>query len=426
MVSLHHPSPLATGPRPGARETIALLAALMALNAVAIDSMIPALEDIASHLGVTDENRRQLVLIIYTLGFGVGQLFWGPLADRFGRKPMLTIGISIYVVFAFLCSAAPTFEILILARLFQGAAAAATRVIVLAMVRDLFEGEAMARVMSLVAMVFMVIPVLAPSIGQLILTVGPWQAIFWALGLFGAVVGVWAFLRIPETLKDEHRRTLGLSDLLEGARAVVTDRQSLGYTLAQTALFSGLIAYIASIQQIVFDVFRRPELIGIVFGAVAAPMALASFTNSKLVGRFGLRRVAHTGVVAFALLSLGHAAIATFLGEGLPGFVIGQALVLASFSFCAANMNTLAMERMAAVAGMASSIQGVVSTVLAALAGFAIGQAFNGTQIPYLWGLAICGATGLVLVLLTDRRRLFERLAPAHDRAPSGPAPQAG
>src|SRR5687768_8105746 len=182
----------------------------------------------------------------------------------------------------------------------------------------------------------------------------------------------------------------------EGAKAVVSDRQSLGYTLAQTALFAGLLAYISSIQQIVFDVFKRPELIGVVFGAVAAPMALASFTNSKLVGRFGLRRVAHSGVLAFALFALGHASIATLVGEGLTGFIIGQALVLASFSFCSANMNTLALERMAAVAGMASSLQGVVGTILAALAGLAIGQAFNGTQIPYLWGLTLCGVTALV------------------------------
>ena len=425
MVSLH-PSPLGIGPRPGARETIVLLAALMALNAIAIDAMIPALEDIASHLGVVEENRRQLVLIAYTLGFGVGQLFWGPLADRFGRKPMLLTGIGAYVAFAFVCSFAATFELLILARVFQGATAAASRVIVLAMVRDLFEGEAMARVMSLVAMVFMVIPVLAPSVGQAILLIGPWQAIFWALGGYGLVIGAWALLRLPETLKAEHRRTLHLSDLAEGARAVVTDRQSLGYTLAQTALFAGLLAYIASIQQIVFDVFRRPDLIGVVFGAVAAPMALASFTNSKLVGRFGLRRVAHTGVLAFALLALGHAMVATVLGEGLTGFIIGQALVLASFSFCSANMNTLAMERMAPVAGMASSIQGVLSTVLAALTGFAIGQAFDGTQVPYLWGLALCGAAGLTFAFITDRHRLFEPLAAVRDRAAPSPARQAG
>jgi DHA1 family bicyclomycin/chloramphenicol resistance-like MFS transporter len=221
--------------------------------------------------------------------------------------------------------------------------------------------------MSLVAVVFMIVPVVAPSIGQLILLFGPWQAIFWAFGAYGLIIGLWSVFRLPETLAPENRRTLGLADLRDGAFAVVSDRQSVGYTLAQTALFSGLLAYISSIQQIVFDVFREPQLIGLVFAGVAAPMALASFTNSQLVGRYGLRRVAHVGVVAFASLSLTHAMSATFIGEDLVGFMIGQTLVLSSFSFCSSNMNTLAMEKMAPVAGMASSIQGVTSTIIAAI-----------------------------------------------------------
>jgi DHA1 family bicyclomycin/chloramphenicol resistance-like MFS transporter len=401
-----------SGPRPGAREIVALLAGLMALNAVAIDAMIPALADIAGDLGVVGENCRQLVLICYTLGFGFGQLLWGPLADRYGRKPILAIGIAAYVVFALFCSIAPTFELLIAGRMLQGAAAAASRVLVVAMVRDLFEGEAMARVMSLVAVVFMIVPVVAPSIGQLILLLGPWQAIFWAFGAYGLIIGLWSVFRLPETLAPENRRTLGLADLRVGALAVVSDRQSVGYTLAQTALFSGLLAYISSIQQIVFDVFREPQLIGLVFAGVAAPMALASFTNSRLVGRYGLRRVAHVGVVAFASLSLTHAVSATFIGENLVGFMIGQTLVLSSFSFCSSNMNTLAMEKMAPVAGMASSIQGVTSTIIAAIGGFLIGQAFDGTQLPFLWGLSLCGFIALLLVLATDSKRLFERLAP--------------
>lgn len=397
------------GPRPGTRETIALLAGLMALNAFAIDAMIPALPDIGADLGVSEDNRRQLVIVAYTLGFGFGQLLWGPLADRFGRKPVLLTGIAAYVGFALFCSVAPSFEALVAGRMLQGASAAATRVLVVAVVRDLFEGEAMARVMSLVFMVFMLVPVLAPSVGQLILLLGPWQAIFWVLGGYGLVMGLWSFLRLPETLHPEYRRSLRVGALAQAAKAVLTERQSFGYTLAQTAFFAGLVAYISSIQQIVFDAFDAPEKIGLVFAGVAAPMALASWMNSRLVGRFGLRRVGHVGALVFAGLALSHALVASTYGENLLGFVVMQSMVFASFAFCSSNLNTLAMEKMAPIAGMASSIQGVFSTVLAAAGGFAIGQAFDGTQLPFLWGLAIAGGTGFLLIVATEPGRLFER-----------------
>lgn len=406
------------GPRrPGARETIAILAGLMALNAFAIDAMVPALPDIGAHLGVTEENRRQLIIVAYMFGFGCGQLFWGPLADRFGRKPVLLLGVSAYVIFALFCSAAPSFAALIGGRLLMGASAACTRILVVAMVRDLFEGEAMARVMSLAFMVFMLVPVLAPSIGQAILTVGPWQAIFWVLAGYGFLMGSWGLLRLPETLHEDYRQTLRVTDLAKAARAVVTDRLSLGYTVAQTAIFTGLVAYISSVQQIVFDTFHAPQAIGLVFGVVAAPMALASWLNSKLVGRYGLRRIGHGGAAAFAALTLLHAAVASLLGESLIGFVIMQALVMASFAFCSANLSTLAMSNMAPIAGMASSIQGVIGTIGAAIGGFAIGQGFDGTQLPFLWGLSLAGATGLALIVLTERRRMFERFVPEHARA---------
>lgn len=401
-----------SGPRPGARETVALLAGLMALNAFAIDAMIPALPDIGEQLNVAEENRRQLVIVAYTFGFGFGQLIWGPLADRYGRKPILAIGVSHYVLFATLCALAGSFELLIAGRALQGASSAVTRVLVVAMVRDLFEGEAMARIMSLVFMVFMLVPVLAPSVGQGILLFGPWQAIFGVLAGYGLLMLLWSWFRLPETLRPEYRRTLRLSELATAARSVLTERQSLGYTLAQTAIFSGLVAYIASIQQIVFDAFQRPGAIGLVFAAVAAPMALASWLNSRFVGRYGLRRVGHLGVLAFVLLTLLHAAYAQSFGESLAEFVIFQALVMASFAFTSSNLNTLAMEKMAPIAGMASSIQGVIGTVLAATAGFVIGQQFDGTQLPFLWGFALCGVAGALLVLITEPRRLFERLPP--------------
>ncbi|MFP5329773.1 MAG: MFS transporter [Alphaproteobacteria bacterium] len=256
--------------RPGTREMIALLAGLMALNAFAIDAMIPALSDIGADLSVARENNRQLVVIAYMVGFGSTQLVWGPLADRFGRKPVLLGGVTLYAAFALLCGIAASFTLLIAARALQGASAAVTRVLVVAMARDLFEGEEMARVMSLVFMVFMVVPVLAPSVGQLVLLAGSWRLIFLVLAAYGLAMLGWAWIRLPESLHPEYRRSLAPGAMAAAVWRTLSDRLSLGYTLALTAAFGALMAYIASVQQIVADAFGQGQWIGLVFAAVAA------------------------------------------------------------------------------------------------------------------------------------------------------------
>ena len=400
----------AGGPRPGSREIVALLAGLMALNAFAIDAMIPALPAIGDDLKVAAHNDRQLVVVTYFLGFGIGQIFWGPLADRFGRKPVLAVGIGLYAMFALLCGVAASFELLIAGRIAMGASAAVTRVLVIAMVRDLFEGEAMARVMSLVFMVFMLVPVLAPMIGQGILLIAPWRAIFWMLAGYGAVMWVWSFIRLPETLHPEYRRKLNLGEIGRGVKVAATDRLSLGYTAALTAVFGGLTAYIASIQQIVFDVFKSPDLIAPVFAAIAAPMALASWTNATVVGRFGLRRVGHGGLLAFVSVTAIHALVAAVTTEPLWLFIGLMSLTFVAFAFTTSNFGTLAMRNMAPIAGTASSFQGVTGTIGGALIGLAIGQSFDGTQLPFVLGVALCGMTALGLVLWTERGRLFGAL----------------
>ena len=296
---------------------------------------------------------------------------------------------------------------LIAARAMQGAAAAVTRVLLVAVVRDLFEGEAMARIMSLVFMVFMVVPVLAPLVGQGILLFAPWRWIFLVLAAYGLIMLAWAMLRLPESLHEEYRRSLNWREILAAAATVVREPQSRGYTLALTASFGVLIAYIASIQQIVFDAFGAPAAIGPVFAAIAAPMALGSWANSRIVSRFGLRRVGHSAALALALLPLTHALISESVTETLWMFVALQALTMICFAFTSANLSTLAMEHMARIAGTASSVQGTVGTIGAAVIGFAIGQAFDGTVAPFLWGTAACGAATFALVLLTEPKRLF-------------------
>jgi DHA1 family bicyclomycin/chloramphenicol resistance-like MFS transporter len=391
----------------GPKETVAMLAALMALNSFAIDAMIPALPEIAQQLRVTNGNDAQLVVVAYFLGFGSTLLFWGPLADRFGRRAILAAGVILYTMFALLCAAATTFPLLVAARALQGASAGVTRVLVVAMVRDLFEGEEMARVMSLTFMVFMVMPVMAPTIGQAILLVAPWEAIFVVLAAYGLTMLGWSMLRLPETLHPEYRRTLAWRDIAAAAWATVKEPQSRGYTLALTLVSGCLVAYIASIQQIVAQAFGRPAAIGLVFAAIAAPMALASWANSRVVGRFGLRRVGHSGVTAFAAVTAVHALLASTASESLPTFIAFQAAAMISFAFCSANLSTLAMEHMGPIAGTASSVQGVVATLGGGLIGFAIGRAFDGTYQPFLWGMAACTSAAFVAVLLTEPKRLF-------------------
>ncbi len=400
----------AGGPRPGTREIVGLLAGLMALNAFAIDAMIPALPAIGDALGVAADNDRQLVVVAYMFGFGSTQLLWGPLADRFGRKPVLAIGVLMYVAFALLCAIAWSFPMLVAARIAMGASAAVTRVLVVTMVRDLFEGEAMARTMSLVFMVFMLVPVLAPTIGQGILLVGPWRAIFGVLGAYGVLMALWSWRRLPETLHPEFRRSLKFGEIGRAMWATLRDRQSLGYTLALTLTFGALTAYIASVQQIIFDAFDAPKVIGLAFAAIAAPMALTSWLNSRVVGTFGMRRVGHGGAFAFAAVTVTHLFVALGGLETLTSFIILQGLAMAAFAFTSSNLSTLAMENMGEIAGTASSVQGVIGTIGGAAIGLGIGRSFDGTPVPFLIGMAGCAVLALVAIAVTEPTRLLERL----------------
>ena len=407
---IHLPQSATGARRSGPKETVVLLAGLMALNAFAIDAMIPALPAIGNDLGVRTENFRQLVVVAYFFGFGVGQIFWGPLADRFGRKPILATGVALYTGFALLCSVAGSFELLIASRIAMGASAAVTRVLVTAMIRDIFEGEEMARVMSLVFMVFMLVPVLAPNIGQLILLFAPWRAIFILLAAYALAMLAWSWRRLPETLHPEFRRSLDWRQTSSAILETIRDPLSRGYTLAMTVSFSALVAYISSIQQIVFDAFHEGRFIGLVFASIAAPMAVASYLNSRVVGRFGLRRVGHTAALAFMIVTAVHAAVALAGLETLRTFIVLQGLTMGCFAFTSSNLGTLAMEHMAPIAGTASSVQGVVGTVGAALIGFLIGQQFDGTPVPFVVGTALCAAGGFLLIVLTEPKRLFARI----------------
>ena len=398
----------ATAPRawtgPGMREFVALMAALMASNALAIDSMLPALPVIGEALGVGEDNRRQLVITAYLLGFGAAQLIYGPLSDRFGRKWLLMGSLAFYGGFALLAGLAASFETLLAARALQGVAAASTRVLVVSVIRDRYQGSGMARIMSIVMIVFMIVPVLAPSFGQLMLGFAGWREIFIVLAVYGLALALWTGLRLPETLAPGHRRPLSLAKIGEAMWTTLTTRQSIGNTIAQTLLMGALFAFINSIQQIVFDVFGRPQLIGIVFACIAGPMALSSYANSRLVMRHGSRKLLLMALSAFTGVALAHLLAAEAVTESIWMFVAMQGATMAFFGLIGANAGALAMEPLGHIAGTASSVQGTITTIGGALIGFAIGQQFDGTTIPFLIGFTGCGSAALAVALWANRR----------------------
>lgn len=404
---------------PGFPEFVALIAMMMALNALAIDMMLPALPAIGDALGVVTENSRQWVITAYLLGFGVAQLIYGPLADRYGRKPVLMAGLSIYVLFSTLSAFAPSFELLIAARVATGLGAAALRVLAVSIVRDRYSGRTMARVMSLSFLVFLGVPILAPALGQLILTVAPWPWIFGVLALAGSAFLVWAALRLPETLHPENRMPIRVGRIASAFREAVTHRRAIGYTLAMTCITGSLFGFINSSQQIFFDVFNEPERFTTVFAAIAGTIAVASLLNARLVERLGSRLISHTALLGFIVMSAIHAAVALSGHETIWTFAVLQALTMFCFGLIVGNFGAMAMEPMGHIAGTASSAQGFISTTFGASLGFLIGQQFNGSAAPMTIGFLALGLAALVCVLFAERGQLFKTRNPPPIPAPS-------
>lgn len=388
-------------------EFVALAAALMALTALGIDSMLPALPAIGDSLGVGNPNDRQFVITSFLIGFAVAQLAHGPLSDRFGRRPILGVALLIAVVTNLLAAVAGSFELLLIARFMSGMAVAGARVVTVAMVRDCFAGRAMARVMSLVFVVFMAAPVLAPAFGQIVLLFAPWRWIFVGIATVAGLVLAWFWLRMPETLALDKRNSLDPAHILSGFREVTRDRMAMGYMLGATLLQGGLFGFINSIQQIMADIFVAPHLLSVVFACVASTMAVANFMNSRVVMRFGTRLISHSALTGLIVVAAIHLGVALADAESLPLFIVLQALLMGCFGLAASNFSAMAMENMGRIAGLASSFQGFVSTLGGALLGAAIGQAYDGTTVPLYGGFVAFGVVAFIIVAIAERGRMF-------------------
>ncbi len=399
-----------TTPHPGMgfKEFVGLVAALMAINAIAIDSMLPALRQIGDALGVANTNERQWIITAYMLGFGATQIVYGTLTDRFGRKPVLLWGLAGYTIFTLAIAASHSFEALLAGRVLQGVAAASTRVVSVSVVRDCYAGRLMARVMSLALIVFISVPVFAPSAGQLILLVAPWQGIFLALGTFGFTVLLWVWLRLPETLHEEDRKPIAFHTIIQTFGLILSNRLSMGYTVATTMIFGSMLGFINSAQQLFTDVFHAGRIFPIIFAVIATFIAISSLLNASLVDRLGMRKLSHGALLAFITIAGIHATLALGGRDTLWSFAILQSGMMLCLGLMIGNFGAIAMEPLGHVAGSAASVQGFISTVGAALLGFFVGQSFNGTDIPLELGFITLGLSALAVVLFAEGGRLFQ------------------
>ncbi len=397
-----------TAKSPSQTEFVAMMAMLFATIALSIDAMLPALPAIAAELTPDDVNKAQLVVSSFFFGMGFGTLIAGPVSDAFGRKPVILVCAAIYVAAAGLCYLAPSLETLLIARVLQGIGAAAPRVVGMAMVRDLYKGRDMARIVSFVMMIFMVVPAMAPLLGQAILLIGDWRAIFGAIAVIALIANTWVLLRQPETLPTDTRRPLRVAVLWQSAKEVSRHRIAGISTLCQALGTACLLATITSQQGIFSETFGRAATFPLWFGFIALCAASGSLLNSRIVMRLGMRAVIVASYLAQVSFTL---AILLLDVTGLmpadlvfPAHILWSISVIAMMSLTQGNLAALAMENLGHVAGFAASMMTAISTVLAVALAVPVGLAFNGTQIPLMVGVGAFCVIALALILTVRKR----------------------
>jgi DHA1 family bicyclomycin/chloramphenicol resistance-like MFS transporter len=365
---------------------IAMMASMMASVAVSIDAMLPALQTIGADLGVTDPNKVQYIIVLIFAGMAAGQLICGPLSDVVGRKKILYGGLVLYALGSVVCMAARSLEVVLFGRLLQGLGVSGPYVCSVAIIRDKYSGAAMARIMSLVMMIFVLVPSLAPALGQAILLVFSWRYIF-ALYLVIAVgMGIWVYLGLEETLPPEKRLRLSLTDMKAGFREVLSHRITCSYMVCMGLAFGGFMGYLNSSRQIFQDLFGTGTMFSAYFGGLALVFGFSSLVNARVVAAVGMRRLCRLAVAAVAVSSALFMIYCHLFGTGLWPFIAYAAVLYFAMGLMFGNLNALAMEPMGHIAGIASAVIGATSSLISLSLGTAIGQAYDGTLMPVTAG----------------------------------------
>jgi DHA1 family bicyclomycin/chloramphenicol resistance-like MFS transporter len=381
-------------------EFVIIISMMMSLTALSIDAMLPALPQIGNDLGIANPNDRQLIISIIFLGSALGQLFFGPLSDKTGRKPAIFTGYAFFITGSLVSVFSVNFPLMLVGRVLQGLGLSAPQAVTMALVRDQYEGRRMARVMSFAMMVFILVPMIAPTVGQGILSIGSWRSIFGSFLVFALITITWFGLRIPETLSPEHRAPFSVKRITSAIREVLNIRLALGYMLAAGLINGVFLGYLNSSQQIFQEQYALGEKFPLYFAMISLSLGIASFANAHLVIRFGMTKLVHWAlgvVVGLAVVFLG---ISIFL-SGQPPLWSLMAYLMLSF-FCTGilfgNMNAMVMQPLGHLAGIGAAVIGSITTLISMLLGTLIGRSYNGTILPLVIGMAVLTGVSVFVV----------------------------
>ncbi len=390
--------------QPGFAEFVILIAFIISLVALSINAMLPALPDIASELRFENPNDSQYIISMLFVGMSFGQIIFGPLSDFTGRKPAIIWGILIFIAGSLVSYFSSSMSDMMIGRFLQGLGAAGPRIVSVALVRDRYEGRQMARVMSFVMTVFILVPVFAPAVGQLVLNIGSWRDVFGMFLVISILALLWFSVRQPETLPASQRKRFSAIRMLIDVRQIVVIPAAAGYTLTMGFLFGAFLGYLSSAQQIFQVQYGLGNLFAVYFGVLAASIGVAALINAKLVMRYGMRRLSFIAMFAVAVLSAPFLLLVQYY-SGHPPLVVFMLYLLIIFFFFGilfGNLNALAMEPLGHVAGLGAALVGSVSTVIAVVFGVLIAGAYNGSIMPLVTGIAVLSVASLVSMRLAE------------------------
>ncbi len=387
-------------------EFVALMASLMSIVALAIDALLPALSIIGRAVNSNETTDNQLLITMIFLGLGLGQLLFGPLSDSFGRKPIVYMGFAIFLVASFICIYAETLEIIIIGRILQGIGLSAPRTISISIIRDSYKGDYMAKIMSFVTVIFILVPIIAPALGKFILNIYSWQAIFYAQLIFAAIIGIWFWKRQKETLKEEYKVKFSSHVFVDGLKELIKFKETMAFTIISGLITGAFLVYLSSSQQIFETQYGLGDEFPFIFAGLAITVGLATFLNGTLVMRFGMRKLAFYALIAYCLIALVY--VITFWSKANPSItvlLIFLGLQFFALGFLFGNLRSIAMEPIGHIAGIGAAITGFISTLLSVPIGTYIGRFVTDTVHPVFFGFIICGCISLLIFIAFREKR---------------------